>query len=309
MKSLKIGDVKLKNRLFLAPMVEVSDLPYRLICRKAGAGMAYIEMINTGAILHTNPKTQRLMKTSKADKPSGIQITGPSIDDFKKVVPYLKDYDIVDINCGCPSIRTIDNQSGSYLLKTPDKIGDYIKILKNAGLNVTANIRLGFDNNNVLEVAKKIEKAGASAITVHARMASHSYKIPADWAWIGKVKKELGIPVIGNGDISNGKHAEQMLDICDGVMIARAAIGDPFIFDRIKYYLRTGNEKEFDFKANIKLFNEYLKLAEKHDMIDLPRIKYVGSNFLRNVSGAGKMRNELMGKRTFDEIKEFAGTL
>ena len=306
MKTLKIGDVKLKNRLFLAPMVEVTDLPYRLICRKAGAGMAYIEMLNTGAILHTNPKTERLMKICKEDKPRGIQITGPRASDFEKVIPYLKDFDIVDINCGCPSVRTIDNQSGSYLLKTPEKIADYIRILKKTGLTVTAKIRLGFDNNKVIEVAKEVEKAGADALTVHARLAHHSYKIPADWTWIAKVKKEVGIPVIGNGDIFTGKHVSEMLDICDGAMIARAAIGDPLIFSRILYYLKTGKEKEFDFKDNIKLFNEYLKLAKKYQCIDVPRIKYVGSNFIRNVSGAGKIRNELMGCKDFNSIREFA---
>ena len=246
MKELRIGNVRITHGLILAPMVDVTDVAYRLICRKAGAAIGYTEMLNIGAILHTNRKTQNLMKIGEGEKPVGIQITGPTIKDFRKVVPYLKDFDIVDINCGCPSIRIMDNKSGSFLMKSPVKIAKYIRVLKEAGYNATAKIRLGFKNNNVIELAKTIEKAGADAITLHARLAHDSYKLPADWKWIAKVKESVGIPVIGNGDIMNGKHASEMLDIADGAMIARAAIGDPLVFSRMQKYLRTGKEEEVD---------------------------------------------------------------
>jgi tRNA-dihydrouridine synthase len=205
--ALTIGSVKLKNNLFLAPMVDVTDLPYRLICRESGAGMAYTEMINIGAILHTNKKTQGMLKTSKEDRPSGVQVTAPHVRDFKAVTSYLRDFDIVDINCGCPSVRIMDNASGSYLLKTPMKIARYIQILKEAGYTATAKIRLGFKKNNVLTVAKAVEKAGADALTLHARMSYHSYKTPADWKWIAEVKRNIGIPIIGNGDVDSGEKA------------------------------------------------------------------------------------------------------
>lgn len=311
MKSFKIGNIRLKNRLLLAPMVDVSDLPYRLICRKAGAALCYIEMLNIGAILHENEKTTRLMKTCANDKPVGIQITGHNIKQFKEVVPYLlkKGYDLVDINCGCPSVRTLNNDSGSFLLKKPEKIASYIKVLKNAGFTTTAKIRLGFKNNNAVKIAKIIEKAGADALTVHARLAHDSYKIPADWKWIAAVKKEAGIPVIGNGDISSGKSAAEMLEIADGAMIARAAIGDPLIFKRILYYLKTGKEKDFDFSANLGMFSGYLNLAEEHRVIDLARIKFAGAHFLRNVLGARKLRAEFMQKKSFEEIVEFANSV
>ncbi|MEI6850012.1 MAG: tRNA-dihydrouridine synthase family protein [archaeon] len=305
MKSIKIGKVKLKNRLFLAPMVDVTDAAYREICRKCGAGMAYTEMLYVDAITHENDSTKRLMKIGKKDKPLGIQITGNSIEEFEKVIPYLKGYDLVDINCGCPSIRITGNEAGSYLLKNPEKIVEMVKLLRKKGFIVTVKIRLGFENNNVMEIAKMIEKAGADALTVHARLAIHSNKIPADWNWIEKVKKELKIPVIGNGDIRTGADAKKMLEICDGVMVARAAIGDPTIFERINYYLKTGKEKEIDYIKNIKLFLEYLKLVKKYDIIDLPRIKYLGSNFLKNFSGASKLRNELHTLKNYDQIYEF----
>ena len=311
MRSFKIGNIRLKNPLLLAPMVDVSDLPYRLICRKAGAALAYVEMLNIGAILHENEKTKRLMKTCNDDRPVGIQITGPRVNEFKEVIPALKagNFDLIDINCGCPSIRTLDNESGSFLLKKPEKIASYIKILKNAGFVTTAKIRLGLKNNNVIKISKIIEKAGADALTIHARLAHDSYKVPADWSWISRIKKSIGIPVIGNGDISNGRQAAEMLDIADGAMIARAAIGDSLIFNRILYYLKTGKERDFDFSANIGMFNEYLALAKKYSVIDIPRIKFVGAHFLRNVKDAAKMRADLMQKKSFEEIVGFVDSV
>ncbi len=311
MKSLKIGNIRLKNPLLLAPMVDVTDLPYRLICRKAGAALAYVEMLNIGAILHVNEKTKRLMKTCNDDRPVGIQVTGPKVSEFKEVIPILKagNFDLIDINCGCPSVRTMDNESGSFLLKKPEKIASYIKILKNAGFVTTAKIRLGFKNNNVIKISKIIEKAGADALTIHARLAHDSYKVPADWSWISRIKKSIGIPVIGNGDISNGRQAAEMLDIADGAMIARAAIGDPLVFQRISHYLKTGKEAEFDFSANIRMFNEYLLLAKKYEVIDLPHIKFAGAHFLRNVKNAAKMRADLMQKKSFEEIAGFVDKL
>lgn len=308
MKSLTIGNIKLKNPLLLSPMVDVTDLPYRLICRKAGAAMAYTEMLYISAILHENKKTKDLMKTSKEDKPVGIQITGNSPEEFERVIPYVKNYDLVDINCGCPSIRITGNQAGSYLLKHPKKIGKMISILKNAGLTVTAKIRLGFKKNNVMQVAKAVEKAGADALILHARLAIHGRSVPADWSWIKKVKNNIGIPLIGNGDVFNGKDAEKMIEIADGAMIARAAIGDPLIFKRILHYLKTGKEKQFNFKKNIISFKEYLKLAKKFDVVDIPRIKYLGTHFIKNIEGAAKMREHFMKLKDINEIEEFLKT-
>jgi|SRR3989339_1412951 len=304
-KPIKIGKYRIKNPVFLAPMVDVTDMPYRVICRKAGAGMAYTEMLYVDAITHENPKTQQLMEIGKSEKPSAIQITGDKIEEFEKVIPYLKKYDIVDLNCGCPSKRIVGNEAGSYLLNNPDKIAEIVKLLKKNKFTVSVKIRLGFNNNNVIKIAKAIEKAGADAITVHARLAKHSNKIPADWKWIAAVRKEVNIPVIGNGDVVSGKTAEEMLKICDGVMVGRGAIGDPLIFDRINYYLKNGKEKEKDIKGNLRLFLEYIKLCKKQDIIDLHRIKYVGSCFISGFQGAAKIRAKFMSLRTIDEIEGF----
>ena len=309
MKSLKIGNVRLKNPVLLAPMVDVTDLPFRLLCRQAGAPIAYTEMINVPAIIHTNEKTQRMMKTCKEDSPLGIQITGKEVRDYRKVVSYLRNYELVDINAGCPSIRIVYNDSGSYLLKKPVKIGTIVRVLKDAGLTVSAKIRLGFKSNNVLKVAKEVEKAGADALTVHARLSNESYKVPAQWEWIKKVKKEIGIPVIGNGDIDSGLQAKKMLEICDGAMIGRAAIGNPLIFKQVLNFLKTGKEKVATNRQRLSLFKEYLKLAKKYDFIELARVKFLGAHFLRGFKGAAKKREQLMKLNNYEDIVEFVKDL
>jgi len=323
MKSFKIGNIRIKNPVFLAPMVDVTDLAYRMLCRK-WIGMAYTEMLYVDAILHDtenrkfpapstsikevagNSKTKRLMKTCKEDKPVGLQITGNSLKELKKFskLKLLKNYNLVDINCGCPSSRITGNLAGSYLLNNPNKIAEMIKILKKDN-TVTAKIRLGFRKNNVLKVAKLIEKSGASALTIHARLAKDRYDAPADWKWIKKIKKEIGIPIIGNGDISSGEDVEKMLDICDGAMVARASIGNPLIFREIQRYLKTGKEKEIRKEDRINEFKKYLKFAKRYKLIDLGRIKFLGGNFLRGFEGAGSMRKGLMKLKTLDEFERF----
>jgi tRNA-dihydrouridine synthase B len=306
MKSLKIGNVKIKNPLFLAPMVEVTNLPYRLMCKKAGAGMTYTEMIYLDAILHENEKTLKMMLTSIEDKPIGLQVTGDNPEEFSRLIPYTKPYSLVDINCGCPSTRIIGTKAGSYLLQNPEKIVKMIKILKEVDLTVTAKIRLGFNKNNVLKIAKEIEKAGADALTVHARLATQGNNIPADWKEIKKVKDSLGIPVIGNGDINSPQKALEMLEIADGAMIGRAAIGDPLIFKRTLNYLKTGKQQQINQKENLKLFIKYLELSKKYECDEIGKIKYVGSNFFKGFVGASRARNELMQLKSIKELKIFS---
>ncbi len=308
MSSLKIGNVVLKNRLFLAPMVDVTDCAFRLLCRKQGASMAYTEMIYVNAILHENLPTKNLMKIGGVeDRPLGLQVTGNNSNEFSKFskLKLLEDYNLIDINCGCPSVKIVGSEAGSYLLNDPDKIASFIKVLKDQGFIVTTKIRLGFKNNNVIEVSKKIEKAGADLLTIHARTAEQRNSEPADWSWISKVKQEIGIPVIGNGGIVNGKTAKEMLEIADGAMIASSSIGNPFVFREILRYLKTGKEKEITKKERASSFSEYLKLASKYEVVDLSRIKFLGSGFLKGFDGASNARAEMMKLKSFDDIDMF----
>lgn len=313
LSTLKIGKLKLKNPLILAPMVDVTDLPYRILCERAGAALTYTEMLYVDAILHDNVKTLNLMKRTKEEGFVGLQITGNGIEEFEKFVESKKwkDFDLIDLNCGCPSIRITGNEAGSFLLRNPEKIGEIVRVLKKTGKPVTVKIRLGFKKNNVMKVAREVERAGADALTVHGRLAIHGRDVPADWKEIARVKKELKIPVIGNGDIFSGEDARRMLEICDGVMIARGAIGDPGIFSRVLNYLEGGKELELDPHKNLELFLEYLRLEKKYygSEVDLGRVKYLGGKFLRGMKGAAALRAELMGFKSIDEIENFVAGL
>jgi nifR3 family TIM-barrel protein len=306
LKPLKIGKIVIKDPILLAPMVDVTDLPYRLVCRKAGCELAYTEMLYVDAIIHENEKTKKLMQTSKEDSPLGIQITGNKLDSFKKVLPYLKKYDFVDLNCGCPSEKLIRSEAGSYLLNSPKLISDIIKLLKQNKLTVTAKIRLGFDKNNVLEIAKAVESAGADAITVHPRLATDGYDVKADWSQIKLVKQSVKIPVIANGDILDDKSAIECIKKtnCDGIMIARGAIGNPAIFKQISNYLKTKKQKEILLKEKIKCLKDYLKLAKKYKS-DLSRVKNLSCKFIKGFPGASETRNQLMKSNSLDEIEKF----
>ena len=305
MKQIRVGKIKLKNPLVLAPMLEITNLPYRLICREQGAALAFTEMIYIDALLHKNKKTQEMLKTCKKDSPLGIQVTGNNPEEFKKAIPILKKFQIVDLNCGCPSTRILGNKAGSYLLEEPEKISEIIKILKSAGLTVTAKIRLGFSKNNALKIAKTIEKAGADALTVHARLATQSYEIPADWSEIKKIKNSIKIPVIGNGDVLSPEKAKEMLNYADAVMIGRGAIGNPPIFKNSLKCIKTGKFPETNIKQNLILFQKYLKFCKKYRMSSIQNAKHLATHFIKGIRNASSYRNQIMQLKTIKDIENF----
>lgn len=247
MKTLKIGNVALPNPCVLAPMAGVTDLPFRLLCREQGAGLLCMEMVSAKAISYHNRNTIALLKIAPGENPVSLQLFGSEPDLMAEVAASIEDlpFDFLDINMGCPVPKIVNNGEGSALMKNPALAGEIVeKIVRAIHKPVTVKIRKGFteETANAVEMAKILENAGASAIAVHGRTREQYYSGTADWEIIRKVKEAVSIPVIGNGDVDSPEKARALLEEtgCDGIMIGRAAEGDPWIFKRVNHYLETG---------------------------------------------------------------------
>ncbi|PPE06653.1 tRNA dihydrouridine synthase DusB [Mesoplasma corruscae] len=248
---MKIKNIEIKGKLVQAPMAGISNPVFRLIAKQHGASLVCAEMVSIEGMTHNNKRTYEMLEVNKEEHPMSMQIFGNDVNSFITATKWIDenvDCDIIDLNIGCPAPKVaIKSASGSSLLKTPDLIFDIVQaVVNNTKKPVTAKIRLGWDKNsvNAVEVAKLIEKAGASAIAVHGRTRDEFYTGHADWEKIKEVKQAVSIPVIGNGDVVDGPSAKAMLDLtgCDAVMIARASQGNPWIFKQINHYLETGEE-------------------------------------------------------------------
>ena len=245
----KIGNVEIKNQVVLAPMAGISNTAYRQIIKEMGAGLIFAEMVSDKALVYGSEKTFDLLKMSDMERPIAQQIFGSDVDSFVKAAKLVEDKmhpDIIDINMGCPVPKVaIKSQAGSALLKNPDKIKEIVSaVVKAVSVPVTVKIRSGWDANsvNAVEVAKVIEEAGASAITVHGRTRAQGYSGNADWNIIKQVKEMVSIPVIGNGDVTSAEKAKEMLDFtgCDAVMIGRGVLGNPWLINECVSYFESG---------------------------------------------------------------------
>lgn len=241
---MKIGSVELQNNVFLAPMAGITDKPFRQICRRFGAGMVCSEMISAKGLYYNDKKTASLMDMA-GENPCAIQIFGSEPEIMAEVIPKVMEYkpDIIDINMGCPAPKIVNNGDGSALMKTPELMGKIMRAVKDASpVPVTAKIRKGWEEDNSLLCARILEENGADAITVHGRTRTEFYSGKADWNVIRNIKRELHIPVIGNGDIWTAHDAKAMINYtdCDGIMVARGAQGNPWIFKEISELLMTG---------------------------------------------------------------------
>ena len=247
MPPLKIGNVEMPNPLVLAPMAGVTDLPFRVLCKEQGAGLLCMEMVSAKAIYYGSKNTEELMKISPAEMPVSLQLFGSDADIMADMAKKIeeKPFAVLDINMGCPVPKVVNNGEGSALMKNPKLAEEIItKMVKAVKKPVTVKIRKGFDEAhlNAVEMAKIAEASGAAAVAVHGRTREQYYAGKADWDCIRAVKEAVKIPVIGNGDVTDALSAERLLKEtgCDGVMVGRAAQGNPFIFREITEYLETG---------------------------------------------------------------------
>jgi len=296
----------LKSKALLAPMSGYTDPAFRHLCRKYKAGLTYTEFVSSAGLTRKNKRTLEILKKSPLEKPSATQIFGNNIKELAQSAKFLeKKFDIIDINCGCPAIKVIKTKAGSELMKNPNKIAKIIKKLNKEVKNpITIKIRAGIDNKhiNALEIAKIAEKAGASAITIHARTQKQGYSGKADWKLIKKIKQQLKIPVIGNGDIATPEQFKQKLEESgvDYIMIGRGAISNPYLFKQINDYMQTG---KYDTKDKFKQFREYLVLAKKFD-VDFIKIKNHAVGFTRGTRGGARLRKEIMGCKSLGEVEK-----
>ena len=245
--SWKIGNVRIENPFVLAPMAGVTDMPFRTLCKEQGAGLICMEMISAKAISFHNKNTIALMKIDPCEHPVSMQLFGSEPELMAEVAKSIedKDFDILDINMGCPVPKVVNNGEGSALLKNPELIVQIIKSVSSAIQKpVTVKVRIGFENVpvDIVEIARRAEDAGAAAIAVHGRTRQQYYSGTADWDIFRQVKEAVSIPVIGNGDVDSPLKAEALLKQtgCDGVMIGRAVRGNPWIFREMNHYFQTG---------------------------------------------------------------------
>lgn len=245
--SWKIGNVRIENPFVLAPMAGVTDMPFRTLCKEQGAGLICMEMISAKAISFHNKNTIALMKIDPCEHPVSMQLFGSEPELMAEVAKSIedKDFDILDINMGCPVPKVVNNGEGSALLKNPELIVQIIKSVSSAIQKpVTVKVRIGFENVpvDIVEIARRAEDAGAAAIAVHGRTRQQYYSGTADWDIIRQVKEAVSIPVLGNGDVDSPLKAEALLKQtgCDGVMIGRAVRGNPWIFREMNHYFQTG---------------------------------------------------------------------
>ncbi len=309
-KKLKIGNVELENNLILAPMAGVTNRPFRMICKEYGVGMVCTEMASARAMFHNDLKTKRLLNTDGEKRPISMQIFGSDEESMIYATKQISNIaDIIDINMGCPAPKVVKNGDGSKLLLDLEKAETILKaVITNSKVPVTLKMRTGWDKEHIVavEMAKIAENTGVSAITIHGRTRSEFYTGKADLDIIKKVKENVHIPVIGNGDIVDGESAKRMFEYTgvDGIMIGRGSFGKPWIFKQIIEYLE--NSKIIEEPANhekLQIIKKHIDLAvEEKGEIAVKELRKHIAWYTKNLKNSSEFRNSINKIETKEEL-------
>ena len=310
----KIGNIEIKNQVVMAPMAGITNMAFRKIIKDFGAGLVYSEMVSDKALCYGNTKTIDMLQVDDGEHPVSIQLFGGEVETMVKAAKFIDQHsncDIIDINMGCPVNKVLKADAGSKLLLYPDKIYEIVKgIVDNVSKPVTVKIRSGFDSKhiNAVEVAKLIEKAGASAIAIHGRTRSQMYEGKADWKIIADVKAAVKITVIGNGDVRSVEDAKRMLEETgvDAVMIGRAALGNPWLIKQVVQSLETGviiEEPTYQEKIAQCLSHAKKLMEIEPEKVAMFQMRGHAPWYIKGLKSSARVKNELSKINTFEELE------
>ncbi|MNW32693.1 tRNA-dihydrouridine synthase C [compost metagenome] len=310
---LKIGSIEMKNQVVLAPMAGVCNPAFRLIAKEFGTGLVCAEMVSDKAIMHGNKRTREMLFVDEREKPLSLQIFGgdrETLVEAAKVVDQETNADIIDINMGCPVPKVTKCDAGARWLLDPNKIYEMVSAVVDAVQKpVTVKMRIGWDHEHiyVVENALAVERAGGQAISVHGRTREQLYTGTADWSYIKQAKEVVSIPVIGNGDVATPEDARRMLDEtnCDGVMIGRGALGNPWMLYRTIQYLETGEllaDPSAEEKIRVAILHMDRLVALKGEAVAVREMRKHMAWYLKGLKGAARVKDIIMEETKRDEM-------